>query len=128
MDVALVTGVSGFLGSAVARALALRGYSVRALVRPSSPRTNLDIPGIEVVEGLIHQRRRAAAAYLAVARFHQRYEKVPLDELRDITTDWVDTAMKLGDKSLQTMERILRAQTRRFDLDGATRRERLPQS
>ena len=84
--------------------------------------------GIEAVEGLIHQRRRAAAAYLAVARFHQRYEKVPLDELRDITTDWVDTAMKLGDKSLQTMERILRAQTRRFDLDGATRRERLPQS
>ena len=51
MDLALVTGVSGFLGSAVARALALRGYKVRALVRPSSPRTNLDIPGLEIVEG-----------------------------------------------------------------------------
>jgi DSF synthase len=73
--------------------------------------------GIEAVEGLIHQRRRSAHAYLAVAKFHQRYETVPLEELRDITTDWVDTALKLGEKSLQTMERILRAQSRRFDVD-----------
>jgi DSF synthase len=73
--------------------------------------------GIEAVEGLIHQHRRCAHAQLAVAKFHQRYETVPLDELRDITTDWVDTALKLGEKSLQTMERILRAQSRRFDAE-----------
>jgi DSF synthase len=78
--------------------------------------------GIEAVEGLIHQRRRSAHAYLAVAKFHQRYEAVPLDELRDITTDWVDTALKLSEKSLQTMERILRAQSRRFDVETRTPR------
>lgn len=47
----LVTGVSGFVGSAVARALAARGERVRGLVRASSPRANLtDFPG-ELVEG-----------------------------------------------------------------------------
>ena len=49
--VTLVTGVSGFVGSAVARALAARGERVRGLVRASSPRANLaDFPG-ELVEG-----------------------------------------------------------------------------
>lgn len=49
--VTLVTGVSGFVGSAVARALAASGRPVRGLVRASSPRGNLaDFPG-ELAEG-----------------------------------------------------------------------------
>ncbi|MDQ2879138.1 MAG: NAD-dependent epimerase/dehydratase family protein [Pseudomonadota bacterium] len=45
-DVALVTGVSGFVGSAVARSLAARGLAVRGMVRASSSRANLtDFPG-----------------------------------------------------------------------------------
>jgi DSF synthase len=71
--------------------------------------------GVEAIDSMIHQRRRSAASQLAVAQIHQRYEQVDLDELTDITTRWVDTAMNLGEKSLQTMERILRAQSRRFD-------------
>jgi dihydroflavonol-4-reductase len=38
---ALVTGASGFVGAAVARALVAAGWDVRALVRPASDRTNL---------------------------------------------------------------------------------------
>ncbi|WP_295636765.1 hopanoid-associated sugar epimerase [Novosphingobium sp.] len=50
-DIVLVTGVSGFVGSAVARALGARGATVRGLVRSTSPRANLaDFPGT-LVEG-----------------------------------------------------------------------------
>jgi dihydroflavonol-4-reductase len=49
-DVSVVTGVAGFVGSAVARALAATGRSVRGVVRRSSATANLaDFPG-ELVE------------------------------------------------------------------------------
>ena len=47
----LVTGVSGFVGSAVARALLADGHRVRALVRPTSPRGNLEGLDVEVAVG-----------------------------------------------------------------------------
>ena len=50
-DRVLVTGGSGFVGSAVARALTARGFAVSVLVRPSSPRTNLAGLACEIVEG-----------------------------------------------------------------------------
>lgn len=50
-DIVLVTGVSGFVGSAVARALAAQGRQVRGLVRSTSSRANLaGFPGT-LVEG-----------------------------------------------------------------------------
>ncbi len=48
---ALVTGASGFVGSAVARLLSDRGFEVRVLVRSSSPRGNLEGFTHTVVEG-----------------------------------------------------------------------------
>ena len=50
-DIALITGATGFVGSAVARELLRAGIGVRALVRRSSPRKNLDGLDIETVEG-----------------------------------------------------------------------------
>jgi dihydroflavonol-4-reductase len=63
----LVTGASGFLGSAIAAAVRARGHEVHALVRPSSPRTNLDA-GDTVHEGDLNDRASLAAA-LRGARF-----------------------------------------------------------
>ena len=62
MDLAFVTGASGFVGSAVARTLLASGYRVRALVRPASPRTNLDLPGLQIVEGDMRDPRAVAQA------------------------------------------------------------------
>ena len=61
-DVALVTGASGFIGSAVARALIRSGYAVRALVRPSSLRVNLEGVDLQIVEGDMRDLATAAAA------------------------------------------------------------------
>jgi dihydroflavonol-4-reductase len=61
-DPVLVTGVSGFLGSAVARALIERGLRVRALVRSTSPRGNLAGLDCEVVAGDLNDRATLAAA------------------------------------------------------------------
>ncbi len=63
----LVTGASGFVGSAIAAAVRARGHDVQVLVRPSSPRTNLD-PRDTVREGDLLDRASLAAA-LKGARF-----------------------------------------------------------
>lgn len=69
-DITLVTGVSGFVGSAVALRLAASGARVRGLVRASSARTNLaGFPG-ELVEG---DARDPAAMARAMAGVRQLY-------------------------------------------------------
>ena len=63
-DKVLVTGASGFVGSAVARALIGSGYAVRALLRRTSNRANLTGLDVEIAEG---DMRDAAAVALAMA-------------------------------------------------------------
>ena len=48
---AFLTGATGFVGAAILRELIGRGWKVRALVRPTSPRTNLEGLDVETVEG-----------------------------------------------------------------------------
>lgn len=57
-DLAFVTGASGFVGSALARALAEKGYLLRAAVRASSRLDNLDGVAAEIV--IADMRDRAA--------------------------------------------------------------------
>ena len=67
---ALVTGASGFLGSAIAAALRARGVEVWTLVRPSSPRVNLD-PRDRLCEGDLRDRASLARALKGARRlFH----------------------------------------------------------
>ncbi len=67
-DRVLVTGASGFVGSAVARALRERGLGVSCLVRRSSPRTNLTGLDVTLVEGDLRDAASMAAA-MAGQRF-----------------------------------------------------------
>jgi len=58
----LVTGATGFVGSAVARALGARGYPIRVLVRSTSNRRNLDGFQAEIVFGDINDPASVARA------------------------------------------------------------------
>lgn len=78
-----VTGASGFIGSAVVRALLGSGFAVRALVRPSSPRTNLEGLDIEIEEGdmrdpeVVGRAARGARYVLHVAADYRLWARNP---------------------------------------------------
>jgi dihydroflavonol-4-reductase len=59
---ALVTGASGFVGSAVARALLARGRPVRVLLRPTSDRRNVADLAVDVRLGTLEDPASLAAA------------------------------------------------------------------
>jgi NAD(P)-dependent dehydrogenase (short-subunit alcohol dehydrogenase family) len=66
-DNVLVTGASGFVGSAVAHALIRSGYRVRALLRPTSKRTNLAGLDVEIVEGDMRDAALVARAMCSMS-------------------------------------------------------------
>lgn len=61
-DMTLVTGATGFVGAAVARALAARGHRLRLLVRKGSERSNLSGIAAELVTGDLADPAGFAAA------------------------------------------------------------------
>jgi dihydroflavonol-4-reductase len=65
-DKILITGGTGFVGSAVAIALSRSGYDVRALVRPSSSRANLAGLDVEIVDGDIRDPIAVSRAMMGV--------------------------------------------------------------
>jgi len=67
-DTVLVTGATGFVGSAVARALVARGFHVRALMRANANRLNIARLNCEPVIGDMRDEESMAAA-LKGARF-----------------------------------------------------------
>ena len=64
-------------------------------------------------EEVIRGNRRIPHARMAMHRVRALAQPVTLEEMMAITEIWVDTALQLGEKSLRTMERLVRAQYRR---------------
>jgi dihydroflavonol-4-reductase len=58
----LITGATGFVGSAVAKTLSEAGFAVRALARPASRRSHLAGLAMELVEGDIRDQASVARA------------------------------------------------------------------
>ncbi|HEY5851023.1 MAG TPA: crotonase/enoyl-CoA hydratase family protein [Lysobacter sp.] len=69
--------------------------------------------GVAAVEDVIRGNLRIPHARAAMHQVRQMTQAVSLDEMMRITEVWVDTALQLGDKSLRTMDRLVRAQERR---------------
>lgn len=69
--------------------------------------------GVQAVENVIRANRRIPHARAAMHRVRELSQPVTLDEMMRITEIWVDTALRLGEKSMRTMERLVRAQYRR---------------
>ena len=73
--------------------------------------------GVQAVEEVIRANRRIPHARAAMHQVRSIGQTGALEEMMRITEIWVDTALQLGEKSLRTMDRLVRAQTRR---SGAT--------
>ena len=67
---ALVTGATGFIGSAVARRLLARGEKVRVLARKGGDRRNLEGLDVEIVEGDLRDAAARKAAVQGIASLY----------------------------------------------------------
>ncbi|TXH72911.1 MAG: enoyl-CoA hydratase, partial [Lysobacteraceae bacterium] len=68
--------------------------------------------GEAAVEEIIRKQQRSPHAHLALNAVRNIAQPVGYNELMGITEVWVDTALALGEKSIRTMERIVKAQER----------------
>jgi dihydroflavonol-4-reductase len=87
-DIVLVTGASGFVGAAVARAALARGFRTRVLMRPNANRANVAGLEVEPVEGDMRDaesmtRALASTRYLFhVAADYRLWARHPDDIVR----------------------------------------------
>jgi len=108
-DIVLITGASGFVGSAIAIAARRAGYRVRVLVRASSPRVNVQSDD-EVVIGDMRDRAALAQALRGVrylihaAADYRLWSRVPSEI---ITTNAEGTRCVMEEALRAGVERIV---------------------
>jgi dihydroflavonol-4-reductase len=97
-DLVLVTGASGFVGSAIASTFRSNGFRVRVLVRSSSPRTNIDSRDEVAVGDLLDRASLAAAMhgarYLIHAAADYRLWTPSPEELMRVNVEGTRTIME----------------------------------
>lgn len=81
--------------------------------------------GILAARNLVRSNQKRSNALRALNAVRHSCQPVSLEELLTVTTEWVDAAMRLSDRGLRTMERIIRAQQARAH-DGKARDRPLP--
>ena len=71
--------------------------------------------GLAAARELLRKHGRIGNALRSMNAVRQACKPVYLEELLAVTTEWVDAAMRLSDRGLHTMERLIRAQQRRAE-------------
>ena len=64
---------------------------------------------------LLRKHARIGNALRSMNAVRQACKPVSLEELLAVTTEWVDAAMRLSERGLHTMERLIRAQQKRAE-------------
>jgi len=75
--------------------------------------------GQQAARDLIRRHQRISNALRSMNVVRQACRPVSLEELLAVTSEWVEAAMRLNDRALKTMERLIRAQQRRADAPQA---------
>lgn len=77
--------------------------------------------GQQAASELIRKHQKMGNALRSMNAVRQASRPVGLDELLAVTSEWVDAAMRLNERGLKTMERLIRAQQRRAEQLPMTR-------
>jgi DSF synthase len=71
--------------------------------------------GLQAAQELIRKHQKMGNALRSMNAVRHACQPISLDELFAVTSEWVDAAMRLNDRGLKTMERLIRAQQRRAE-------------
>ena len=71
-----------------------------------------DGEGIAAVHNFVKRQKRMGNSTTAMQKVARRVNPVPYQELIDITEIWADAALKLTEKDLKKMDRLVRAQNK----------------
>ncbi len=71
-----------------------------------------DGEGIAAVHNYVKRQKRMGNSTSAMQRVARRVNPIPYQELIDITEIWADAALKLTEKDLKKMDRLVRAQNK----------------
>ena len=69
--------------------------------------------GLAAARDMVRRNQRIGNSLRSMNVVRQACKPVTLDELLSVTSEWVEAAMRLNDRGLRTMERLVRAQQRR---------------
>jgi DSF synthase len=83
-----------------------------------------DGQGEYALNNWIKKNHRSLNSLQAINRAKQRVNPLTLDELYDIVEIWVDAALRLDERNLKVMERLVRAQNTKVSADVAQINER----